>query len=61
MFNRGNDRGRLTGKERVVVALTLGQRAVESLVDSYRGDFSSKTLFVPIMAVPNESTNSWVS
>ena len=49
------------GKERVVVALTWGQRALESWVDIYRGDFSSTALFVPIMAVANESANSCVS
>ena len=49
------------GKERVVVALTCGQRALESWVDIYRGDFSSTALIVPIMAVANESANSCVS
>ena len=50
MFDRGNDGGR-----------AHGQRALESWVDIYRGDFSSTALFVPIMAVANESRNSWVS
>ena len=48
-------------KERVMVAFTWDQRALESLVDIYRGDFLSTALFVPIMEVANKSINSWVS